>query len=90
MKVLNAKDTVNKIVNDIVAKGDEASKYTRHGKSLKIDNLVFLDQLISKDNSLKDARLKALMSHSKRSRNHMSKRQHRKCGSFNLPSEFHK
>ncbi|KAG6515465.1 uncharacterized protein LOC121971008 isoform X1 [Zingiber officinale] len=90
LKAPNARDTVSKIVNDIVAKGDEANKYTRHGKSLKIDNLIYLDQLISKDDSLKDARLKALMSHSKRSRNHMSNRQHRKCGSFNLPREFHK
>ncbi|WOK95407.1 hypothetical protein Cni_G04114 [Canna indica] len=79
----------NAIFNDIVAKGAEGNKFLKRGKSLKIDNWILLDNYVPKDGNLKDARLKAIKSHSKRSRKHMSRRQHRKCGSFDLPKEFH-
>lgn len=90
MKVPSTRDTVSKVINDIVQKGGEGSKYAKRGKSLRIDNWILLDNFVPKDDSLMDARLKALRSHSKRSKKHMSRRQHRKCGSFNLPNEYHK
>ncbi|RWV88233.1 hypothetical protein BHE74_00041268 [Ensete ventricosum] len=89
MKVPSTRDTVSKVIDDIVQKGGEGSKYTKRGKSLRIDNWILLDNFVPNDDSLMDARLKALRSHSKRSRKHMSRRQHRKCGSFNLPNEYH-
>ncbi|CAL9153794.1 unnamed protein product [Musa hybrid cultivar] len=89
LKVPSTRDTVSKVINDIVQKGGEGSKYAKRGKSLRIDNWILLDNFVPKDDSLMDARLKALRSHSKRSKKHMSRRQHRKCGSFNLPNEYH-
>ncbi|XP_072993166.1 ribonuclease MRP protein subunit POP4 isoform X2 [Typha latifolia] len=86
----NRKDVVHKVVHDIIQKGEEGGKFARGAKTLKMDNWVLLDNFVAKGDGLKDARSKALVSHSKRSRKHMSMKQHRKCGSFDLPKEFHK
>ncbi|XP_026666320.2 uncharacterized protein LOC103722396 isoform X2 [Phoenix dactylifera] len=88
-KTTSGGDTFNKVVNDIIRKGDEGSKYAKGIRSLKFDNWILLDNLVSKSNERVEARAKALQSHSKRSRKHMSMRQHRKCGTFDLPKEFH-
>ncbi|XP_072993165.1 ribonuclease MRP protein subunit POP4 isoform X1 [Typha latifolia] len=85
----NRKDVVHKVVHDIIQKGEEGGKFARGAKTLKMDNWVLLDNFVAKGDGLKDARSKALVSHSKRSRKHMSMKQHRKCGSFDLPKEFH-
>lgn len=83
-------DSFNKVINDIIQNGDEGSKYAKGNRSLKFDNWILLDNFVSKSNQRMDARSKALQSHSKRSRKHMSMRQHRKCGTFDLPKEFYK
>ena len=90
MQASSSGDSVNKIVFDLLQHGDKGHKYTKGSVAMKIDNWVLLDNFVSKDSSLMDARAKALQSHSKRSKKHMTMRQHRKCGSLDLPKEFHK
>ncbi|XP_078166393.1 ribonuclease P family protein [Carex rostrata] len=86
----NRRDAVEKILIDIMRKGDESSSTLNGAKKLKKENWVLLDNYLSKDdNSLANARAKSLKSHSKRSKNHMSMKQHRQCGSFEFPREFH-
>lgn len=82
---------MEKILIDIMRKGDEGGSCVNGAKKLKKENWVLLDNFLRKDdNSLAKARAKSLKSHSKRSKNHMSMKQHRQCGSFNFPKEFHK
>ncbi|XP_010922615.1 ribonuclease MRP protein subunit POP4 [Elaeis guineensis] len=88
-KTTNRGDSLNKVINDIIQKGDEGIKYAKGTRSLKFDNWILLDNFVSKSNQRMDTRAKALQSHSKRSRKHMSMRQHRKCGTFDLPKEFY-
>ncbi|XP_020110642.1 uncharacterized protein LOC109725734 [Ananas comosus] len=83
------RDAVHRIVGDIIGKGEEAGKFARGAKSLKLDSWILLDNYVAKNDGLADARMRALKSHSKRSKKHMSMKQHRKVGSFNLPKEFH-
>lgn len=90
VKDSSRRDAVHRIVSDIIGKGEEAGKFARGAKSIKLDNWILLDNYVAKNNGLADARMRALKSHSKRSKKHMSMKQHRKVGSFNLPEEFHK
>jgi len=76
-------------VFDLLQHGDKGHKYTKGSIAMKIDNFVHLDNFVPRDGSLMNARVKALQSHSKRSKKHMTMRQHRKCGSLDLPKEFH-
>ncbi|KAJ1686669.1 hypothetical protein LUZ63_018059 [Rhynchospora breviuscula] len=86
----NRRDAVEKVLVDILRNGDESGGFMSGVKKIKKENWVLLDNFISKDdNSLANARAKSLRSHSKRSRNHMSMKQHRQCGSFNFLEEFH-
>ncbi|KAJ1702119.1 hypothetical protein LUZ63_001898 [Rhynchospora breviuscula] len=86
----NRRDAVEKVLVDIMRKGDETGGFVSGVKKIKKENWVLLDNFISKDdNSLANARSKSLMSHSKRSRSHMSMKQHRQCGSFIFSKEFH-
>ncbi|KAJ3685031.1 hypothetical protein LUZ61_014195 [Rhynchospora tenuis] len=87
----NRRDAVERVLVDIMRKGDESGGFVSGIKKIKKENWVLLDNFLLKDdNSLANARPKSLRSHSKRSRNHMSMKQHRQCGSFNLSKEFHK
>lgn len=90
MQVTSRGDVVNKIVFDLLQHGDKGHKYTKGSIAMKIDNFIHLDNFVPRDGSLMDARVKALQSHSKRSKKHMTMRQLRKCGSLDLPKEFHK
>jgi ribonuclease P protein subunit POP4 len=82
---------VEKILIDIMRKGDDSGSSVTGAKKLKKENWVLLDNFLPKDNnSLANARAKSIKSHSKRSKSHMSMKQHRWCGSFNFPKEFHK
>ncbi|XP_077212334.1 ribonuclease P family protein [Tasmannia lanceolata] len=84
------RSVADKIVNELLQNGDSAQKYTQGSKSIKIGNWLLLDSLVHGRSASTDARSRAgLRSHSKRSKGHMSLRQHRKCGSFDLPVEFH-
>ncbi|KAJ3703139.1 hypothetical protein LUZ61_006844 [Rhynchospora tenuis] len=86
----NRRDAVEKVLVDIMRKGDESGGFVSGVKKIKKENWVLLDNFLSKDdNSLANARAKSLRSHSKRSRIHMSMKQHRQFGSFNISKEFH-
>lgn len=80
----------NKIVRELFQRGDSAQKYLHGSKSIKFDNWILIDNAVQGRRASVGSRKKALQCKSKRSRIHMSMRQHRKCGSFNMPKEFHK
>ncbi|KAI3936486.1 hypothetical protein MKX01_028116 [Papaver californicum] len=81
--------TVDKILHKLLQSGDSAQKYMQGSRSMKIDNWMLLDNLVQGHGATVGARIKYYQSHSKRSRKHMSMKQHKKCGSFDLPKEFH-
>lgn len=81
--------TVDKILHTLLQSGDSAQKYMQGSRSMKIDNWMLLDNLVQGQGATVGARIKNYQSHSKRSKKHMSMRQHKKCGSFDLPTEFH-
>ncbi|KAI3995208.1 hypothetical protein MKX01_032010 [Papaver californicum] len=81
--------TVDKILHKLLQSGDSAQKYMQGSRSMKIDNWILLDKLVQGHGATVGARIKDYESHSKRSRKHMSMKQHKKCGSFDLPKKFH-
>ncbi|MCL7027185.1 hypothetical protein MKW94_016996 [Papaver nudicaule] len=81
--------TVDKILHKLLQSGDSAQKYMQGSRSMKIDNWMLLDNLVQGHGATVGARIKDFQSHSKRSRKHMSTKQHKKCGSFDLPKECH-
>ncbi|KAI3964209.1 hypothetical protein MKX01_025019 [Papaver californicum] len=64
------------ILYKLLQSGDSAQKYMQ-------------DNLVQGHGATGGARIKDYQSHSKRSRKHMSMKHHKKCGSFDLPKEFH-
>ncbi|XP_059646926.1 ribonuclease MRP protein subunit POP4 isoform X2 [Cornus florida] len=80
---------VNQILHELLKNGDSAQKYTQGSRSMKIDNWILLDNFVQSHGAAFSARLRALQSHSKRSKKHMSMKQHKKCGSFDMPREIH-
>ncbi|XP_071707616.1 ribonuclease MRP protein subunit POP4 [Rutidosis leptorrhynchoides] len=56
-------------------------------RRLKIDNRIHLDNKVQERN-LSGIAIEALQSHSKRSKKHMSMKQHKKCGSLDLPKDL--
>ncbi|XP_078442463.1 ribonuclease P family protein [Wolffia australiana] len=81
---------VNNVIHDLLQKGDSSEKYMQGSRNMKIDNWLLLDNHIPRSEGLEDARVKAIQSHSNRSKNRMSMRQHHACGSFALPQRFWK
>ncbi|XP_009627388.1 ribonuclease MRP protein subunit POP4-like isoform X2 [Nicotiana tomentosiformis] len=82
--------TVNDILHDLLQHGDSAQKYMQGSKNVKVDNWILLDNVVQKSSIATGARNRALQRQSKRSKRHMSIKQHKKFGSFDLPQEFHK
>lgn len=78
----------NKFMHDLLLNGDCSQKYMKGTQNMKFDDWFLLDNLAPKVSSTNE-RAKSLQSHSRRSKKHMSLKQHRKCGSLNLPQEFH-
>ncbi|XP_031091213.1 ribonuclease P protein subunit p29 [Ipomoea triloba] len=89
-EVSNSKSTVDYVLHELLQHGDSAQKYMQGSKSVKIDNYILLDNVVHKSSMSSNASLRALKSCSKRSKKHMSLKQHKKCGSFDLPPELHK
>lgn len=89
MQNSDRKTAVDHILHQLFQHGDSAQKYMQGSKSMKIDNFILLDNFVPKSSSSR-SRIQALKSHSKRSKKHMSLKQLKKCGSFNLSHEFHK
>ncbi|GFY93353.1 ribonuclease P family protein [Actinidia rufa] len=81
---------VNQVIHKLLQSGDSAQKYMQGSRSMKIDNWILLDNLVQGRSASLGARIKALRTHSKRSKKHMSMKQQKKCGSLDLPQEFHK
>lgn len=89
MKLSSRRDsTTNRIMHELLQNGDASQKYMQGSRSLKIDNRLLLDSFVQGRALSTGARVRAIQSHSKRSKRHMSMRQHRKHGSFNLSNEF--
>ncbi|KAK4353328.1 hypothetical protein RND71_028846 [Anisodus tanguticus] len=87
---ISGKDmTVNDILHDLLQHGDSAQKYIQGSKNVKVGNWILLDNVVQKSSIASGARIRALQRQSKRSKRHMSIKQHKKFGSFDLPEEFH-
>ena len=82
------KSTVDKILHELLQKGDSAQKYVQGSRGVKVDNWILLDNFVQ-GHSTSAAQLRALRGNSKRSRNHMSLKQLKKHGLSNLPEEYH-
>uniref|UniRef100_A0A803N3X6 Uncharacterized protein n=1 Tax=Chenopodium quinoa TaxID=63459 RepID=A0A803N3X6_CHEQI len=80
------KTAVDKILHELLQKGDSAQKYIQGSRSVKFDNWILLDNFVQGNNT-SVARLRALRANSKRSKRHMSMKQLKKCGS-NLPRDL--
>lgn len=83
-------DVVHNVVYDIIQKGGDAGKITKGAKKLKLEKGILLDNYVHRGPRLVDAQAKSLLIHSKRSKRHMSLKQHKKCGSFDLPETLRK
>ncbi|XP_058078411.1 ribonuclease MRP protein subunit POP4 isoform X2 [Magnolia sinica] len=79
----------DKMVHELLQKGDSAQKYMQGSRGMKIDNWLLLDSFVQGRGASMGACLRSINSRSKRSKRHMSMQQHRKCGSLDLPHEFH-
>ncbi|XP_023156148.1 ribonuclease P protein subunit p29 isoform X2 [Zea mays] len=64
--------------------------YLKFGSFNGIDPIVPLDNYVQRGSRLVDDQARSLLIHSKRSKRHMSLKQHKKCGSFDLDGTFHK
>ncbi|XP_060201612.1 ribonuclease MRP protein subunit POP4 [Lycium barbarum] len=81
--------TVNDILHDLLQHGDSAQKYMQGSKNVKVDNWILLDNVVQKSSIATGARIRAMERQSKRSKRHMSIKQHKKLGLLDLPQEFH-
>ncbi|KAK3138503.1 hypothetical protein QOZ80_5AG0369750 [Eleusine coracana subsp. coracana] len=87
---LDSTEVVHSVIYDIIQKGGDAEKITKGAKKLKLEKGILLDNYVQRGPRLADAQAISLLIHSKRSKRHMSLKQHKKCGSFDLDSTFHK
>lgn len=78
------------MLHELLQKGDAAPKYMQGSKNMKIDNWILLDNFVQGRTVSSGSQTRALRIHSKRSKKHMSMKQHKKYGSLDLPQEFHK
>jgi ribonuclease P protein subunit POP4 len=81
---------VDKILHELLQNGDSALKYMHGSRSKKLDNWILLDNFVQGRGVSTGSHIRALRIHSKRSKKHMSMKQHKKCGSFDLPQELNK
>ncbi|KAJ7982698.1 Ribonuclease P protein subunit p29 [Quillaja saponaria] len=82
--------SVDKVLHELLQKGDSAHKYMQGSRSMKIDNWILLDNYVQGRGVSSGSHNRALRIHSKRSKKHMSIKQHKKHGSFDLPQESKK
>lgn len=83
-------DKVDKILHELLQNGDSGQKYMQKSRKINIDNWILLDNYVQGRGVSTGSHIRALRMHSKRSKKHMSMKQHKKCGSFDLPQELHK
>ncbi|KAC9313687.1 hypothetical protein E3N88_46004 [Mikania micrantha] len=80
-------NVVDKMLHELLQSGDSAQNYVQGSRRMKMDNRIRLDNKVTER---KLDLTKVLQSRSKRSKKHMSMKQHKKIGSLDLPQEFHK
>ncbi|XP_075639205.1 ribonuclease MRP protein subunit POP4-like isoform X2 [Castanea sativa] len=83
-------DMVDKTLHELLQNGDMAQKYMQKSRKINIDHFVLLDNYVQGRGVSTGSHIMALRMHSERSKKHMSMKQHKKCGSFDLPQELHK
>lgn len=88
VEVSDRKSTIDRVLHDLFQHGDSAQKYMQGSKSMKIENTILLDNYVQKGGTSGAGRTGKLPNGSKRSKRHMSLKQHKKIGSFDLPKEF--
>ncbi|KAL0288813.1 UNVERIFIED_CONTAM: hypothetical protein Scaly_2718700 [Sesamum calycinum] len=81
--------TVDRVLHELFQHGDSAQKYMQGSKSMKIENTILLDNYVQRNGMSSGCLSRALKNGSKRSKKHMSIKQHKRSGSFDLPKEFH-
>ncbi|KAI3474678.1 hypothetical protein Pfo_029863 [Paulownia fortunei] len=89
VEVSDRKLTVDRVLHELFQHGDSAQKYMQGSKSMKIENTILLDNYVQKSGMSSSSRIRALQNGSKRSKKHMSLKQHKRSGLFDLPKEFH-
>ncbi|PON41726.1 Ribonuclease P/MRP, subunit p [Parasponia andersonii] len=81
---------VDTILHNLLQNGDSAQKYMQGSRNKRIDNWILLDNYVQGRSISTGSRIRALQMHSRRSKKHISMKQHKKLGSLNLPQELHK
>ncbi|GLT47892.1 hypothetical protein SLA2020_215470 [Shorea laevis] len=76
--------TVDKILHELLQSGDSGKKYMQASR-IKLDNWILLDNFVQGRGMSTGSQIRALKSHSKRSKKHMSMKQLKKCGMLDLP-----
>ncbi|KAK4419168.1 hypothetical protein Salat_2329600 [Sesamum alatum] len=89
VEVSDRKLTVDRVLHELFQHGDSAQKYMQGSKTMKIENTILLDNYVQKSGKSTGGLMRALKNGSKRSKKHMSVKQHKQSGSFDLPKEFH-
>ncbi|KAL5711278.1 ribonuclease P [Ranunculus cassubicifolius] len=85
---LSSNQMVDNVLHELLQNGD-AVRYGGGIGNKKLDGWLHLDSVAKRDpEAIRKA--KDLKSHLKRCTRHMSMKQHKKCGSFDLPQELHK
>ncbi|KAJ0028428.1 hypothetical protein Pint_35577 [Pistacia integerrima] len=80
--------SVDTVLHDLFQNGDSAPKYLQGSRSVKIDNWLLLDNYVQGRGASTSYDISALQTHSKRSKKHMSMKQLKKSGLFDLPQEL--
>ncbi|CAN6470920.1 unnamed protein product [Victoria cruziana] len=80
---------VQKIVNNLLENGDKAEHYRRGLLRTRMDHTLLLDTYVPQKGASIKSRRRLSQKRTKRSKHHMSLKQHRRCGSFDVPREFH-
>ncbi|KAJ8755323.1 hypothetical protein K2173_019121 [Erythroxylum novogranatense] len=81
---------VEKVLHDLLQHGDASQKYMQGSKTKKIDNWILLDNYVQGRSKRIRSEVKALKTHSKRSKQHMSMKQLKKCGLLDLQEDLYK
>ncbi|KAL5066057.1 hypothetical protein RYX36_027794 [Vicia faba] len=73
-------DSVHGILHKLRQKGDAAVKYMQGSRNMKIDNWILLNNYVTLSPLSSSSQSRALRNHSKRSKKHVSMKQHKKHG----------
>ncbi|KAL3609288.1 hypothetical protein D5086_000308 [Populus alba] len=79
---------VDKILHELFQHGDASQKYMQGSRNIKIDNWILLDNYVPSKTT--GSQTRASQSNPKHSRRHMSMKQRKKLGMFNLPQDLQK